>query len=124
MRRISAMYQLSGGANYNHTCGECANCIRITVGKRKVTKCSKYRKLSGTDPDWKVSYMACRFFRVEQATPKKDPVEQVIWQASPDAIEGQISIFDLTGGESARWRSRRRGWNRCCMARGVEQDKP
>lgn len=90
MRRISAMYQLSGGANYNHTCGECEDCIRITVGKRKVTKCSKYRKLSGTDPDWKASYMACGFFRMEQ----------VIWQAPPDAIEGQISIFDLIGGES------------------------
>lgn len=90
MRRISAMYQLSGGADCNHTCGECADCVIDTEGKRKVPKCRRYEKISGTNPDWNASYMACRFFRMEQA----------IWQAPPDAFEGQISIFDLTGGES------------------------
>lgn len=97
MRRISAMYQLSGGADYNHTCGECLDCVIDTEGKRKVPKCRRYEKISGTNPDWNASYMACRFFRVEQAVPKKDLMEQVIWQAPPDAIDGQISIFDLMG---------------------------
>lgn len=90
MRRISAMYEYSGGADPLRTCGECAECITELCGKRKVNKCRKYAELTKTNPDWKTSYMACRCFTITARTPKRARVQQ-----EDEDLPGQMSFEDF-----------------------------
>lgn len=70
MRRISEMYQRSGGTNYEHQCSECA---LFMIGKR--CRCRNYE----LDADWNPNWTACKFFT-------KDEIEE---------IQGQMNIFDF-----------------------------
>lgn len=98
MRKISAMYQYSGGTNYRRTCGECRNCIRVAKGKRSVYKCLAYGNTASNATDWKISYVACRAF-------DRDPPKIPVFKSGTGMLEeesqfeGQISIFDFVEGE-------------------------
>ena len=70
MRRISEMYQRSGGTSYEHQCSECT---LFMVGKR--CRCRNYE----LDVDWNPNWTACKFFT-------KDEIEE---------IQGQMNIFDF-----------------------------
>lgn len=93
MRKISAMYEWSGGTDYRHTCYECKNCIRQQAGKRISYICSIYQKLFDNTEKWKEYNIACKFFGktydgpMLQQKPKR--------QQEPEQIDGQMSIFDF-----------------------------
>lgn len=70
MRRISEMYQRSGGTSYEHQCSECT---LFMIGKR--CRCRNYE----LDVDWNPNWTACKFFT-------KDEIEE---------IQGQMNIFDF-----------------------------
>lgn len=47
---------------WTHKCGECLSCFKVKNKKRKVFKCRKYERAFGINPDWKTSYIACKYF--------------------------------------------------------------
>ena len=97
MRKISAMYEWSGGTDYRHTCYECQNCIRVAAGKRKVYKCKVYGNTASAATDWKPSHIACRQFnKPYRGTPVIELGEGSRGQKEAE-IAGQMSIFDLPG---------------------------
>ncbi len=59
MRKISAMYQWSGGTSYKHKCSECSNLKRLS---EKKCKCLIYGNTESHETDWKADYMACKVF--------------------------------------------------------------
>lgn len=94
MRKISAMYEWSGGTDYRHTCKECQNCIQIAKGKRTVHKCLSYGKSDSSATDWNAANIACRAFGKK---PPKVPVFYSDFEKSrqDDQLEGQMDIFDF-----------------------------
>lgn len=97
MRKISAMYEWSGGMDYRHTCGECKNCIRVQAGKRTVLKCMSYCVSASPASDWNANSMACRAF---DRSPPKIPVSQSDFEGGnritgSEIIQGQMTIFDF-----------------------------
>lgn len=80
MRKISEMYQRSGGTSFQHECGECCHYSKTV----KVATC----ELHGQEPPapWKENYIACKFFADGSEPPLKNERE-----FSP----GQLSIFDF-----------------------------
>lgn len=98
MRKISAMYEWSGGTDYRHTCYECDHCKKIKCGSRTVYKCLVYGNTDSVASDWKASYIACRHFN--KPLPDRTVIQMQPRKKSPDEqIEGQMSIEDfLIGG--------------------------
>lgn len=92
MRTISAMYAVSGGTDPFHHCGECAKCVTEICGKRKANKCRKYADLTKTNPDWKTSYIACKYFTITADAPKRVRVQQADIE-----LPGQMSFEDFPG---------------------------
>lgn len=92
MRKISAMYQWSGGTDYRNTCYECKNCRKIKKGSRTVYKCLSYGNTDSSATDWKQSYIACRAFNQD---PPKIPVFEIGTGKVEDLPEGQMSLFDF-----------------------------
>lgn len=68
MRKISEMYQRSGGAVWFHKCFECKY---YRCGKRPICAIRGFAL-------WKPDYIACKF-----------------WESAEDEIDGQLSIFDV-----------------------------
>lgn len=100
MRKISAMYQYSGGMDYKHVCGECENLITIRKGSRIIYKCLVYGRTDGPESDWKNTSMACKLFG------KNPPAVPLLFQDSKTApktkndaygkeMPGQLTIFDF-----------------------------
>ena len=71
MRKISAMYQWSGGTDPMHRCGECKNCITRPSGKKEIAKCKSYGDLETFRTDWNPNWIACKAF---DRKPPKEPV--------------------------------------------------
>ena len=76
MRKISLMYQLSGGCSFRHKCKECKHCKKVihnvTINKSFVDYaeyqlCLKHPEQS----DWNGNWMACRWFE-ERGRKKKE----------------------------------------------------
>lgn len=93
MRKISAMYEWSGGTDYRHTCYECNNCRQFQKGGRKVYKCLAYGNTDSVASDWKASYIACRHFN--KPCPPLPIIKTVRREQAPDVMEGQISLFEF-----------------------------
>lgn len=97
MRKISKMYEWSGGTDYRHLCVECPNCIREMVGKRARYKCRAYGVTEGSETDWNAADIACKHYG------KPAPDTPVFFQTQePAPQEGrweQMSILDLIGGD-------------------------
>lgn len=93
MRKISAMYEWSGGTDYRHTCYECRNCIRQQDGKRISYVCSVYQKLFRSTEKWKEYNIACKHFGKPYDGPeiRKNPKRQ----QEAEQIEGQMSFDDF-----------------------------
>lgn len=96
MRKISEMYEWSGGTDYRHTCYECSNCIRQAVGKRTVYKCKAYGITENSVTDWNEANIACKHYGKPVSKPpvffrgKKIPKK--------DQVEGQMNIMDFMEG--------------------------
>lgn len=101
MRKISAMYQYSGGTSYKHSCGECNNLITIRKGSRVKYKCAAYGITEGSQTDWKNTSMACKMFnKTPPAIPlffqdSKSASKKQKNDAKGEEIFGQMSIFDF-----------------------------
>lgn len=93
MRKISAMYECSGGTDYRHTCYECRNLRRIKKGNREVYKCQAYGNTDSAASDWKASYIACRHFN--KPCPQLSIIKMAHREQASEAMEGQISLFDF-----------------------------
>lgn len=75
MRTISYMYQLSGGCNRDHKCGECRD-YRLYRDSERVHTCLQHPE---QPPLWMENWMACKNFREipKQVLPLEDlKVEQ------------------------------------------------
>lgn len=97
MRKISQMYQWSGGTDYRHTCYECKNCVKVRRGNRTVYKCMVYGNTDSEASDWKQSYIACKHF---DKPPGGVPIVKMCEkkkQVNAD-IEGQMNISDFLSG--------------------------
>lgn len=92
MRKISAMYEWSGGADFRHTCGECKNCMKSSKGPRPVYKCLAYGYTNSGASDWKISFTACRHFN-KPCPPL--PAPKMERNKQEEVIEGQMNIFDF-----------------------------
>lgn len=105
MRKISAMYEWSGGTDYRHVCKECPNCILVKAGKRTVHKCLSYGNTEYPATDWNPAHIACKAFG---KTPPVIPVYKTKLKApmvssdtrssangQDDQLEGQMNIFDF-----------------------------
>lgn len=100
MKKISAMYQWSGGADYCHTCYECRNCIKTRKGSRQVYKCLIYGNTNSEATDWKASYIACKAFN--QDPPERPLIETGISRKKGNTeIEGQMTIDDFLKWQQA-----------------------
>ncbi len=78
MRKISAMYQWSGGTDAKHSCSECKNCISVQRGKREVRKCVSYGNTEDPYTDWNPAYTACKAFD------KKPPKKPILFTGGED----------------------------------------
>lgn len=70
MKKISEMYRLSGGSDYQHTCSECISCRK----EKNVHRCRLYEEAGGKGP-WKPYFISCQFFGVhekDRATGRSD----------------------------------------------------
>lgn len=100
MRKISAMYQYSGGTAYKNTCGECKNLVTLRKGSKMIYKCLAYGKTDGHETDWKNTSIACKLFG---QTPPSVPVlfqdgrgmRSGNVKISKGNLPGQMSIFDF-----------------------------
>lgn len=94
MRKISAMYQWSGGTDYRHTCFECRNCVKVAHGRKTIYKCLSYGDTGSAGTDWKPSYIACKAFG---KNPPEVPVIKLNAKRNtePELPEGQMSLFDF-----------------------------
>ena len=81
-RKISAMYEWTGGTDYRHTCGECRSCVKIKKGKKEACKCVMYGDTFG---GWNTSYVACKAFSNGRDQPKRR-------KNLSGSIEGQMSL--------------------------------
>ena len=93
MRKISAMYRLSGGTDPTHQCVECCNCKRFQRGSRKVYKCMLYGNTDSEASDWNAMSTACKLFNV-QRHPLPEAAKMVM-QGDDGTMAGQMSIFDF-----------------------------
>lgn len=100
MRKISKMYEWSGGTDYRYLCAECPNCIREVIGKRTRYKCRAYGVTEGTETDWNPADIACRHYG------KPEPETPVFFRRKePDAKAErwkQMNIMEWMGQEESR----------------------
>lgn len=101
MTKIQMIYKWSGGTSWQHTCKECKNLVRVSVGKRAVHKCLVYGNTASTATDWRVSYTACKHFNMPvperpliETNGKRVNQEQ---ELEIEQLPGQMSIFDMDG---------------------------
>ena len=96
MRKISLVYQYSGGCTPFKTCGECSNFEEHRVGNKKVFKCAVYGVSSSEATDWRKGWTACKMFNCKP--PERPLFETGITRRKAIAPEvqviGQMSIFD------------------------------
>lgn len=80
------MYDLSGGCDREHTCGECKY-FEAVVRKSRFGKEAKYGvcyKHPLRVPEWKESFMACKWW--------KSPYSKTIVKNSEGQCEGQMDL--------------------------------
>lgn len=85
MRKISGMYQYSGGTDYRHLCHECSRCVHDTVGKRTIHRCLNY----GRQQEWNEAHIACKFFG--KTVPPLTELSQQ--QEGPQAVQMELKDF-------------------------------
>lgn len=90
MRKISAMYEWSGGTDYRHICYECRNCQKVKKGNRSVYKCMAYGNTDSASSDWKASYIACKHFN--KPVPAVPVIRITKREQDAQEIEGQLNI--------------------------------
>lgn len=87
MRGISLMYDLSGGCDREHTCGECKYYEAVkNVKKNKYVPTDAgicYRHPLRV-PEWKESFMACKWW--------KSPYIKTIVKNNDGQCEGQLDL--------------------------------
>lgn len=99
MRKISAMYEWSGGTDYMHLCVECRNCKKYVTGKRTTYKCKSYGDTEDPHTNWNPAHIACRAFN---QNPPEIPVysqgtgKRIVYR-NDDQIDGQMTIADFIG---------------------------
>lgn len=89
MRKISYMYQVSGGCNHRHLCIECGQCVKDETTKHYA--CMKHPEGMEWNPYW----MACKCFTEEKYKPatksrKKKMTKNI----------HQMTIMELLGAEA------------------------
>lgn len=95
VKKIALMRQEFGLCD-GHTCGECSNLIRQSVGNRAVFKCKVYGNTASTASDWAKWYLACGLFNKSW---NGKPLIRLVGrgskepQAQPDESSGQMSLF-------------------------------
>lgn len=69
MRKISEMYQQSGGTSYKNKCRECQFFCRIQGNRKEMYRCGKY-----PDPQalWNTEFIACKFFEEKGKRSRKE----------------------------------------------------
>jgi len=93
-RKIEAMYRLYGPGPEGKTCGECANCLRVTPTDRHYNKCRLYGDTAGESTDWRQKWPACGMFDRESG--EISVIEQLKHEPRPKPrveCEGQMSMF-------------------------------
>lgn len=90
MRKISQMYQWSGGTDYRHLCYECKHCIKVKRGSSLIDKCRAYGT-EGIETDWNRGYIACKEFN---GLLPEVPIYEAGSSKNKDC-EGQMTIEDF-----------------------------
>ena len=90
MRKISKMYQWSGGITPFHTCRECRNCRKVGKGNKSVYKCMIYGNTNSEASDWRISWTACKAFNTVYSG--RTVIRTVKRERDEEQMEGQMSI--------------------------------
>lgn len=95
MRKISKMYQWSGGTDYRNVCKWCCNLVKAKRNQRTVHKCRIYGITDTPETDWQPQHIACKAFNMDY---RGLPVIQGGRRESKaEEIEGQMSLADIPG---------------------------
>lgn len=89
MRKISYMYEKSGGTNRFHTCSECPNYVQPDRDYNYKT-CALHPE---RPMDWIADHTACRFYCGEKSE------EEIKWQQA-DGIAKQFLAGEITSAEA------------------------
>lgn len=96
MRKISKMYQVSGGTDYRNVCKWCKNCIEVSRNRQKVYKCKIYGITENHDTDWNPGYIACKLFNSDYpGTPVIQGGQRTEARNRTEDIVGQMNIMDF-----------------------------
>lgn len=95
MRKISKMYQWSGGITPFHTCRECRNCRKVGKGNKSVYKCMIYGNTNSEASDWRISWTACKAFNTVYSG--RTVIRTVSRECEDEQLEGQMSLADIPG---------------------------
>ena len=96
MRKISKMYQWSGGTDYRNVCNWCGNLVKTKRNQRTVHKCKIYGITDTPETDWQPQHIACKAYNLDY---QGEPVIHggQLKKTAVDDIEGQMSIADIPG---------------------------
>ena len=95
MRKISKMYQWSGGTDYRNVCKWCRNLVKVKQRQRTAYKCRIYGVTETPETDWQPQHIACKAFNMDY---RGLPVIQGGRRESQaEEIEGQMSFADIPG---------------------------
>lgn len=95
MRKISAMYEWSGGTDYRRTCYECSRCKKLNIGKNSVYRCANY---DPNNTNWNAANIACKFFNEIKVPPLVTVVKEKKRESEEAVMPGQMNIFDFLNG--------------------------
>lgn len=95
MRKISKMYQWSGGTDYRNVCKWCRSFVKVKQGQRTAYKCRIYGITETVETDWQPQHIACKAFNLDyHGIPVIQGGQR---EAKKEDIDGQMSFADIPG---------------------------
>ena len=87
MRKISYMYQISGGTDHRHFCEECIHCVPMSdvTCRKDQYICAKHPE----HPQWNPYWISCKKFSDTREEPKRRKKASI----------HQMTIMELLGAE-------------------------
>lgn len=102
MRKISYMYQQSGGCNHRHFCRECVCMQKASDGVKNGFRAGIPDYCCMKHPDgheWNPAWLSCKYFSDEQPAKSKKPATTSKHGKMTKKVH-QMTIMELLGAEA------------------------
>ena len=100
MKPIEIMHQIFGSGHPSDKCGNCKNFTGYTAN-RTWYKCRIYGETRSEASDWRRKWNACAMFNMPyNGMPIIEVKKHMPKPVMDEQIEGQMSIFDMEGGNN------------------------